>query len=130
MKHSSTFLKKRNDLLYGLVAAIKEIYYAITTITGEDNIIISNYANYRGVGKEVKSYANVLSPYSAGNLETGTITTVYRQSESVRFKAQGISSERDDGIYDFSVDEILAVYEQLEAIYKFEKANHQKESLA
>ena len=133
MKRSSTFVKKHAELLYGLVAAVKEMYHAITSITGKDYIPISEYSHYKGVGKSVRGYAKVNTPYSPGDMQTGRITTVCRpdnDKESVHFKVWSLNGDRDDDIYQYSVDEILAVYEQLEAIYQYEKKSHKQETLA
>ena len=124
MRQSGTFVKKHAELLYDLVASVKEMYYAITCITNEPRIAISDYSGSKGVGKTVKGYAKVLSPYTRGDIQTGRITTVYRpeRSEKIHFKVWSMNGERDDDIYEFPVEEIIAVYEQLEAIYKYEKS--------
>ena len=60
MKKARTFIKKAAELKYDLVAATKEIYHAITSITKDSGISLSNCTYGRigcspGVNKDIKS---------------------------------------------------------------------------
>ena len=110
MKKARTFIKKAAELKYDLVAATKEIYHAITSITKDSGISLSEYRK-KGVCESPHS------PYG------GFVSKVYRPqgSESIIFLVWGTRGYSDNDIYDFPVAEMIDVYEQLEKIYQYEK---------
>lgn len=106
MKKASTFYAKQAGLLYELVASVKEIYYAITQLTGQDRIQLSEYES------------DGIVEYASG------FACVYRDGEPVMVKHDS-SQFRDSNIYDLGVAAIVDLYAELEEIYKYEKKHCQ-----
>ena len=134
MRKADTFFRYKSKLVTDLVVSIKEIYAAIWKLTG--NRVISLYA-YR---KEFTKCGNITVPvcrpvwapvFDTDNGPTagvtyGTITYLYR-SPAKNDEDILLETISDDGfariqsVYDYSMDELIYVYDELEKIYKYEK---------
>ena len=137
MRKADTFFRYKSKLVTDLVVSIKEIYAAIWKLTG--NRVINFYA-YRNLYAYLNACGNVSVPVSSpvwapvfdGNkgptdgVEYGTITYLYRSpaknDEDILLETHSNGGRaRIQSVYDYSMDELIYVYDELEKIYKYEK---------
>lgn len=134
MRKADTFFRYKSKLVTDLVVSIKEIYAAIWKLTG--NRVINFYAYRKELTKCGNATVPVCSPvwapvfdYDKGptaGVEYGTITYLYRSpaknSEDILLEAHSNAGRaRIESVYDYSMDELIYVYDELEKIYKYEK---------
>ena len=137
MRKADTFFRYKSKLVTDLVVSIKEIYAAIWKLTG--NRVINFYAYRKELTKCGNVPAPVCSPVWApvfdGNkgptdgVEYGTITYLYRSpaknDEDILLETHSNGGRaRIQSVYDYSIDELIYVYDELEKIYKYEKSRN------
>jgi len=137
MRKADTFFRYKSNLVTDLVVSIKEIYAAIMSLTG--NRVINFYA----YGKELTTCGNVPVPVCrpvwapvfdakygpTAGVTYGTITYLYRSpaKNDEDILLETISNDgfaRIQSVYEYSMDELIYVYDELEKIYKYEKSRN------
>ena len=118
MKRSDTLFRHKAALLYDTGASIREMVYAITAKTNSPIIDFRTYAD-NGICERVGAW---IMDNDGMNGEFGLFTNVIRKagSEDIRFVVEGEGSYRDEEMYDYSLDELIYLHDEIEKIYKYE----------
>lgn len=118
MKRSDTLFRHKATLLYDTGASIREMVYAITAKTNSPIIDFRTYAD-NGICERVGAW---IMDNDGMNGEFGLFTNVIRKagSEDIRFVVEGEGSYRDEEMYDYSLDELIYLHDEIEKIYKYE----------
>ena len=118
MKRSDTLFRHKATLLYDTGASIREMVYLITAWTNSPIIDFRTYAD-NGICERVGAW---IMDNDGMNGEFGLFTNVIRKagSEDIRFVVEGEGSYRDDEMYDYSLDELIYLHDEIEKIYKYE----------
>lgn len=126
MKKADTLFRRKSQIVTEVVVAIKEIYHAITSLTGEHQIMLENYAR-KFVCDRVGAYTYPAEGPEKG-AEWGTMQMIYRHTgeESVHIVTTSKTYTRIDDLYDYSIDELIYIYDELEKIYNWEKKKNRK----
>lgn len=120
MRLSTTFIRKQADFRYELIVGIKEMLTAIRNLTKSSSVNI--YDHYGFLCERIRTV--VFDSYDDEcAMSWGWIHEISRIGEDVWVSSVGPAGTRTDNIYDYSTDEIVRIYEELENIYKFEKKN-------
>ena len=117
MKRSDTLFRHKATLLYDTGASIRQMVYAITAKTNSPIIDFRTYAD-EGVCERVGAW---IMDNDGVNGEFGLFTTVIRKagSEDIHFVVEGEGSYREDEMYDYSLDELIYLHDEIEKIYKY-----------
>ena len=118
MKRSDTLFRHKAALLYDTGASIREMVYLITAWTNSPIIDFRTYAD-NGICERVGAW---IMDNDGMNGEFGLFTNVIRKagSEDIRFVVEGEGSYRDEEMYDYSLDELIYLHDEIEKIYKYE----------
>lgn len=118
MKRSDTLFRHKATLLYDTGASIREMVYLITAKTNSPIIDFRTYAD-DGICERVGAW---IMDNDGMNGEFGLFTNVIRKagSEDIRFVVEGEGSYRDEEMYDYSLDELIYLHDEIEKIYKYE----------
>lgn len=118
MKRSDTLFRHKATLLYDTGASIREMVYKITAKTNSPIIDFRTYAD-DGICERVGAW---IMDNDGMNGEFGLFTNVIRKagSEDIRFVVEGEGSYRDEEMYDYSLDELIYLHDEIEKIYKYE----------
>ena len=123
MKKADTLFRRKSQVVTEVVVAIKEIYHAITSLTGEHQIMLETYAR-KFLCDRVGAYTYPAEGPEKG-AEWGTMQMIYRHigEENVYIVTTSKTYTRIDDLYDYSIDELIYIYDELEKIYNYEKKN-------
>lgn len=118
MKRSDTLFRHKATLLYDTGASIREMVYLITAKTNSPIIDFRTYAD-DGICERVGAW---IMDNDGMNGEFGLFTNVIRKAGSadIRFVVEGEGSYRDEEMYDYSLDELIYLHDEIEKIYKYE----------
>ena len=118
MKRSDTLFRHKATLLYDTGASIREMVYLITAKTNSPIIDFRTYAD-DGICERVGAW---IMDNDGMNGEFGLFTNVIRKTGSadIRFVVEGEGSYRDEEMYDYSLDELIYLHDEIEKIYKYE----------
>lgn len=116
MKRSDTLFRHKAALLYETGASIKEMVFAITAKTNSDTIHLLSYAD-DGICERVGAW---IMDNDGVNGEFGLFDTIrtFPGKEVIRFVVEGEGSYRDEEMYDYSLDELIYLHDEIEKIYK------------
>lgn len=121
MRLSTTFIRKQHDLRYDLIVSVKEMMTAIWNLTKSNTVNI--FDHYDSICERIRTVI-FIDPFAQDSqVSWGWIHEISRIGEDVWVSSVGPAGTRTDNIYDYSTDEIVRIYEELENIYKFEKKN-------
>ena len=117
MKRSDTLFRHKAKLLYDTGASIRELVYKITTITGSP-VIDFSYWEDLGVCERVGTWVML------NDGETGywvNISYIQRNagSEDIYIVAETDEVKREEEMYDYTLDELIYLHDEVEKIYKF-----------
>ena len=118
MKKSDTLFRHKAALLYDTGASIREMVNAITHKTNSPVIDFQVYADL-GVCERVGTWI------MDNNGETGVwglFTRVQKNagSSNIYFTAEwDCDAEREEEMYDYSLDELIYLHDEIEKIYKY-----------
>lgn len=117
MKRSDTLFRHKATLLYDTGASIREMVYKITAKLNSPTIDFRTYAD-EGVCERVGAW---IMDNDGINGEFGLFTTIHRIAgrSDIRFVVEGEGSYREDEMYDYSLDELIYLHDEIEKIYKF-----------
>lgn len=117
MKRSDILFRHKATLLYDTAASIREMVYKITTKLNNPTIDFRTYAD-KGVCERVGAW---IMDKDGINGEFGLFTTIHRIAgrREIRFVVEGEGSYREDEMYDYSLDELIYLHDEIEKIYKF-----------
>ena len=116
MKRSDTLFRHKAALLYDTGASIREMVYLITSWTNSPIIDFRVYADM-GICERVGTW--VEQDCKEGKWEL--IDTVHRRAgnNDITFDA-GMQTKE---MYDYSLDELIYLHDEIEKIYKYEMKN-------
>ena len=119
MKKSDTLFRHKATLLYDTGASIREMVYKITSITGSP-VIDFSYWEDLGVCERVGTWV------MDNDGQTGywvNISYIQRNagSEDIYIVAENDEVKREEEMYDYTLDELIYLHDELEKIYKFVK---------
>lgn len=117
MKKSDTLFRHKANLLYDTCASIREMVSTITAKTNSPTIDFRTYAD-EGVCERVGAW---IMDNDGINGEFGLFTTIHRIAgrSDIRFVVEGEGSYREDEMYDYSIDELIYLHDEIEKIYRF-----------
>lgn len=118
MKRSDTLFRHKATLLYETGASIREMVYAITAKLETPIIDFRTFAEL-GVCERVGTW---IMDNNGESGVFGLFTLVQRNagSKDIHFIAEAdFDYERDDEMYDYSLDELIYLHDEIEKIYKF-----------
>ena len=119
MKQADTLFRHKSRFADELSVAFKEIFTAITALTKKPSIDLVDYVNL-GVCDRVGSW---IMDNDGESGVFGTFVSVYRKpgKEEIFLLASGYDSERDEDTYDYTLDELVYLYDELEKILHYEQ---------
>lgn len=123
MKRSDTLFRHKATLLYDTGASIREMVYAITAKLNAPSFDFRDYADegclHEGICERVGAW---IMDNDGMNGEFGLFTTIHRVAgrNDIRFVVEGEGGYRDDEMYDYSLDELIYLHDEIEKIYKYE----------
>jgi hypothetical protein len=117
MKRSDTLFRHKATLLYDTGASIREMVYAITQKLNSPVIDFRVYADM-DVCDRVGAW---IMDNDGMNGEFGLFTTIHRIAgqNDIRLVVEGEGSYRDEEMYDYSLDELIYLHNEIEKIYKY-----------
>ncbi len=118
MKRSDTLFRHKATLLYETGASIREMVGKIISITNNPVIDFALYEDM-GVCERVGTW---IMDNNGESGVFGLFTLVQRNagSKDIHFIAEAdFDYERDDEMYDYSLDELIYLHDEIEKIYKF-----------
>ena len=117
MKRSDTLFRHKATLLYDTGASIREMVYAITTKMNSP-IIDFRVFEQRGVCERVGTW---IMDNDGENGKWGLFTLVQRNAGNmgVYFVVEKDDYKRENEMYDYSLDELIYLHDEVEKIYKY-----------
>ena len=117
MKRSDTLFRHKAHLLYDTCASIREMVNAITAKTNSSIIDFRTYADQH-ICERVGAW---IMDNDGVNGEFGIFTIIHRipDSENIYFVVDGEGSYREEEMYDYSLDELIYLHDEIEKIYKY-----------
>lgn len=116
MKRSDTLFRHKANLLYDTGASIREMVYAITE---KLNSPIIDFAKmeHEGVCERVGTWI----PVEGHEGYWGLFTRVRRTAgnHDIYFYVEGGGNVREEEMYDYTLDELIYLHDEIEKIYKF-----------
>ena len=118
MKRSDTLFRHKATLLYDTGASIREMVNTITAKTNSPTIDFRTYAD-NGICERVGAW---IMDNDGVNGEFGLFTEVREMPipHDIHFVVEGEGGYRDEEMYDYSLDELIYLHDEVEKIYKYE----------
>lgn len=116
MKHSDTLFRHKATLLYDTGASIREMVYAIT-YKMQSPIIDFRVFEKLGVCERVGTW---IMDNDGENGKWGLFTYIQRNvgNEDIYLVAEADDYTRAEEIYDYTLDELIYLHDEVEKIYK------------
>lgn len=116
MKRSDTLFRHKATLLYETGASIREMVYAITHKSNSSEIDFRVFKEL-GVCDRVGTWINAEGKEGYW----GLFTRVQRNAgnQDIYFRAEGGGNVREEEMYDYSLDELIYLHDEIEKIYKY-----------
>lgn len=117
MKRSNTLFRRKATLLYDTGASLREMVYAITQKLNSP-IIDFRVFEQLGVCERVGTW---IMDNDGENGKWGLFTLVQRNAGNmgVYFVVEKDDYKREDEMYDYSLDELIYLHDEIEKIYKY-----------
>ena len=116
MKRSDTLFRHRAHMLYETGASIKEMVFNIMARLGTETIEFEPYAD-EGICERVGTW---IMDNDGENGVWALFTRIERDTtcERLLFTAEVYDYERTEDMYDYSLDELIYLHDEIEKIYK------------